>query len=87
MTHDLAAVVACRVTNGLRQRATGTGYVGHHRAHHARRQVAHREAELPTPLTLLVLNTDVTEQATEDAIGRHVRCIRVQKSGYRSRQR
>jgi hypothetical protein len=65
---------ACCVlrANSLRRCATGTGHVDPHRGHDAPRQVAHREAELFTPLTLLVLNADVTEQATEDEIGRYV---------------
>ncbi len=34
--------------------------------------MARRAAELPTPLTLLVLNADVTVQASEDEIRRYV---------------
>jgi hypothetical protein len=60
----------CFVANSLRRRATGIGHVDHHRGYHARQQVAHHEAELPTSLMLLVLNADVTEEATEDEIRR-----------------
>jgi len=73
----------CSVTIFLRQPATGTGHVDHHRGNHARHQVAHREAKLSTPLTLLVLNADGTEEATEDEIRQHVLSFSKKGSGQR----